>query len=61
MRKPVQITVGSSDEFGDVLYSLCNDGSLWMINVHRPNEAEGKWKEIEPIPDTLRQFEVGKK
>ncbi len=50
-RKIVQITATPGDDVAgsaDVVYALCNDGSLWELY----NEDEGKWSRLPDIPQS---------
>lgn len=60
MRQAIQISVSASDEYGDYVYAVCDDGSVWMVNAHRPTDPDGEWIEITPIPGSRREFDRSK-
>jgi hypothetical protein len=53
MRTPIQITVatGAGGSYGepDVLYALCDDGTLWCHYLVPDEHAKG-WRPIATIP-----------
>ena len=48
-RKPIQMCVASEESCADVLYVLCDDGTMWSCE---PQRTIVKWAEIYGIPDS---------
>jgi hypothetical protein len=46
MRKAIQITVANDPNTGDVLYALCDDGTIWALQVRFGQD----WKIVRAIP-----------
>lgn len=51
MRKPIQIAVTTTPAWGgsDVIYALCDDGSLWLMTFEGPPE-DCAWERLRDIP-----------
>jgi hypothetical protein len=48
MRKPIQIAVSNEANTGDVLYALCDDGTIWALQVEARFGQD--WKTVRAIP-----------
>jgi hypothetical protein len=47
MRKVIQVAAVTPQQSPDVLYALCDDGTVWEREMCR--ESSG-WRQIEPVP-----------
>ena len=46
-RKPIQIAPTNEPGYGDMLYVLCDDGTLWAV---RYREGLGEWNPLPAVP-----------
>ena len=53
-RKIVQITVTTSQENDDCLYALCDDGTVWRLDVVAPMS----WELLPRIPVDVPPWDV---
>lgn len=48
-RKIIQITVANHREFMDLVYALCDDGSVWLLEVRV--SGLGEWVRLPGLPE----------
>jgi len=52
-RKVVQIATSSVPDEPDILYALCNDGTIWSLNLGA--RTENHWQRAKDIPQPEEQ------
>jgi hypothetical protein len=58
MRKPKLITVSTgTDGTADILYALCDDGSIWRRPMSGAYKEE-KWERVDDIPQDDNEGEA---